>query len=448
MCVNQLHNLRAVIYTRKSTVSDGKSTRDQERENRNWCDTNGIPVEQVFCDDGISASRYSRKTRDAWEELKAHLRPGHILVACEASRAARDVEEWAAFRNLCAQHKVPFAYNGRVLDLTSGDDRFVGGLDALLAERESEQIRDRVLRGKRGAALSGTPPSRPPWGYRAVPRMPGKGPQWEINPDEAPRVREAVRRVIAGESLGSVRRWLQSTGYAPATVTSLKECLTNPTIAGKRIHQKQVIGTGTWPPIITDEQHRQVVVCAKRPVNYRPGPEPKYLCSGIATCGRCNAKLQHHLQKGRRHGMYVCPGGCVTRLAHMLDSAVEKAVLRRLRSNNPENYASGNPEVERVKLRIGELEDDLAKWRKKALAEEVSAEMYAQVEKDRRRKIAELRPRSVPNQENLLTQASWPDGTMREKRETVRALLSISVPPIKSLRRRATEGDVKITPRR
>ncbi len=67
-----------MIYTRKSTASDGKSTRDQERECSAWCDTNSIPVERVFCDQGISASRYSTKTRDAWADLTAYLRPGRI----------------------------------------------------------------------------------------------------------------------------------------------------------------------------------------------------------------------------------------------------------------------------------------------------------------------------------------------------------------------------------
>jgi len=188
--------MTAVIYTRKSTVSDGKSTQDQERECQNWCDTNKIRIAKTFKDEGKSASRYGKKARDAWADLKAYLRPGHILVAWEASRATRDMAEGAALINLCAELGVPMAYNGRVLDPTSGD-----------------------------------------------------------------------------------------------------------------------------------------------------------------------------------------------------------------------------------------------------------AEMYAAVEKDRQRKIADLRPQSAPREKPLLTYATWPEGTVREKRETVRALLDISIPSIKHLRRRATEDDIDITPR-
>ena len=159
-------DLTAVIYTRKSTASDGKSTRDQERECRQWCERNNIPVEQVFCDEGISASKYGTKHRSAWTAVKAYLRPGHILVAWESSRTARDLGEHVNLRSLCDQQNIPVAYNGRVIDFNSGDDRFTAALDAILAERESAQMSERILRGVRGAAAVGAPHGRPPWGYR------------------------------------------------------------------------------------------------------------------------------------------------------------------------------------------------------------------------------------------------------------------------------------------
>lgn len=445
MAIDRLEDLCAVIYTRKSTLSDGKSTDDQEHECRHWCASYGITVERVICDEGKSASRYGRKPRNGWTELKNYLRPGHILVCWEASRATRDIEEWVALRNLCAERKVPFSYSGRVLDLTSGDDRFSGGLDALLAEREAEQLRDRFMRGKRGAATAGTPPTALGWGYRPCPRELGdKRTTWEIDPVEAPRIREAVRRVIDGESLLSVQRWLKSTGHSPATHTSLRRSLTRPALAGKRIHQGKVIGDAAWPAIITEEE-RQKAIAAFRWEYHNPGPEPAHLCSGIAICGVCGGKLRHHRYQ-RRMDVYRCAKGCGSRKAEMLDSAVEKAILRRLRNVNPDKYASDNPELIEAERRIEELEDDLKSWLDKAITEEVSAETYAQIEKDRKRKIAELRPRTVPMRRRLLTHETWATGTVREKRETVRALLAISIPQVKHLGRRATEADVDITP--
>ncbi len=119
-----------------------------------------------FCDEGVSASKYSTKHRSAWAAVKAYLRPGHILVAWESPRTARDLGEHLNLRSLCDQYNIPVAYNGRVIDFTSGDDRFTAALDAILAERESAQMSERILRGVRGAAAVGAPHGRPPWGYR------------------------------------------------------------------------------------------------------------------------------------------------------------------------------------------------------------------------------------------------------------------------------------------
>jgi hypothetical protein len=45
-----------VIYTRKSTASDGKSTRDQERECVDWCERNSIPVDRSVATEASSGS--------------------------------------------------------------------------------------------------------------------------------------------------------------------------------------------------------------------------------------------------------------------------------------------------------------------------------------------------------------------------------------------------------
>lgn len=441
----QLQEHSAVIYVRKSTLDDGKSIADQERECRTWCDANKVKVEKVFTDQGISASRYGTRKRDAWTALKGYLRTGHILVAWEASRAARDIEEWAAFRNLCAQHEVPFAYNGRVLDLTSGDDRFVGGLDALMAEREAEQIRERTMRGKRGAALDGTPAARPPWGYRPVPRLPGTRPQWEPDPVEAPRVREAALRIIRGESFRSVRKWLAATGYAPATTTGLARVLRSPTLAGRRVHQGKIVGPATWEAILTEDEHQQLLSAALRATQPLQGPEPKYLCSGIAVCDVCESKIRKLARKEGKYNrkpVYTCPNGCVSRRVEILDEAVERAVMRRLRSVNPVDYQADDPMLAEVRRRIAVLEADLKSWRAKALAEEVDAEMYASIEKDRKAKIAALTPARSEPPAPLPTAEAWASGSLQEKRQTLRALLVVRVPKIG--RRRATIDDVFI----
>lgn len=129
----------AVIYTRVSRDSKGErvSVESQERECRAVCERNGWTVRALNCDNSIGASRFSADGPE-WKRVKAELRKGDVLAMWEASRAQRDLVEFVTLRNLCMEKDVRLSYQGRVLDLNEGDDRFTAGLDALLAERESE----------------------------------------------------------------------------------------------------------------------------------------------------------------------------------------------------------------------------------------------------------------------------------------------------------------------
>ena len=112
---------------------------------------------------------------------------------------------WSCGR-LCAERGVLWSYGGKLYDLSNGDDRFGTGLDALLAEKEADQISERVLRGKRAphwrdarreATLWLPPPDRPAdrQDHRVGHRR-----------GDRPDVAEVIKRVLAGESLWSVVR--------------------------------------------------------------------------------------------------------------------------------------------------------------------------------------------------------------------------------------------------
>lgn len=429
--------MEAVIYARVSSdpSGKGKSTQDQEKECRQECERNGWPVRAVFVDNDIGASRHSGKERPAWATLKSELRNGDILVCWEASRPQRDLEEYVLLRNLCAELNVPLSYAGRVLDLTLGDDRFVGGLDALLAERESEQIRTRVLRGKRGSAAAGRPSTRPPWGYQLV--RPG---EWKIDPVEGPRVREAIARILSGESLRSTLLWLTETpGYTPSSLTNLRRAVCNPAYAGLRVHQGEVTGRGTWTPLITEAQHHQLVEFFRRMKIARghgspPGPEPKHLLSGIAICGKCKKPLRHKLLKGRSPG-YACNDGHCHRVAEAMDRMVEKELFHRLSHVDPKEFENDDPGVVEALQEIEDIEKNLEKWFKSAEAEEVTPAAYGKMEKIYLERIERLRPKTLgkrrPHQLPVdKLAANWPKLSMREKREIVKRFYRITVNPV------------------
>lgn len=435
----------AVIYTRVSRDTRGErvSVQSQERECRAVCARNGWPVREVYCDNSIGASRFSAD-RPEWKRLKDDLRRGEVLVVWESSRAQRDLEEFITLRNLCAEKDVRLSYQGRVLDLSEGDDRFQGGLDALLAERESEYIRKRVLRGKLDAAESGKPPCKPPWGYRRT----GVG-EWELDPIEAPRVREAVERLLAGETQYTVHEWLKSTGFAPSTPTTLRRALLNPALAGLRQHQGTVVGKAAWSALITEKQHEQLKARNSRMRvlygrNSPQGPEPKYLLSGIAKCGVCGEGLRHRAKEGRKP-YYTCYMGHVSRLVDMLDQAVERAIFKRLSGVDPSEYESTESDDAGVLAEIDELERQLVQWEEEAIAGRVSPAVFGRAEKSLNDRIACLRAKIEAPSEFELDPSLWPEMSMVERRQVVRALFTVVVPKLPR-RMRAVPGDVQITP--
>src|SRR5205814_9756357 len=89
-----------------------------------------------------------------------------VLVMWEGSRAQRDLRDFLALRDLCAERGIGYSYSGRLYDMNRTDDRFSTGLDALLAEREADVTRDRVLRGMRAAVAKGRPHGKLLYGYR------------------------------------------------------------------------------------------------------------------------------------------------------------------------------------------------------------------------------------------------------------------------------------------
>lgn len=434
----------AVIYNRVSHANRSISVADQERENRATCERNGWPVRRVFTDDGISASRYGSE-RPEWIALKRFLEPGDILVVWEASRAGRDLAEYVALRQLCVEKSVKFCYSGKVLDLSKGDDRFTSGIDVLVAERESELIKERSLRGKRSAALEGRASGRPPWGYRQKVDPDTQAPircAWEPDPIEAPRVREAVRRFMAGETQNSIYQWLvESEGWTPSGRRAFQRALVNPALAGVKVHHGKEQGAGKWEPILSQQEHQALVNkvdALKRAYKHVswPGREPRFLLTGIATCGKCGKPVVHRTFRDSRNNGYGCPDSHVSMPVAEVDREVEDEMLELLTTIRPSRYGqTEDPEIQQAIDEIAEIEREIDSWVEAASRREVTREAFVKIEKGLRNRIVALRPKTVGkaqimnvNFEDL--QDGWLNGGLRQRREMARAFLRISLEPV------------------
>ncbi len=103
----------------------------------------------------------------------------------------------------------------------------------------------------------------------------------ELEPAEADAVREAVRRVLGGESLRSIAFDFNKRGIRPAggkkngaskidkwQGSTLRRVLLSPRIAGLREHNGEVVGKAVWPAIIDEATHDRLVGLLKDP--HRP----------------------------------------------------------------------------------------------------------------------------------------------------------------------------------
>lgn len=329
---------RAVIYTRVSSDrAKGRSVTEQEAECRAECERRGWPVADVLIDNDRSATRFATKDRPEYEKLRTILQPGDVLVVWEASRAGRSLDHHVDLRRLCAERGVMLSYSGRLFDMDDGGDRFSTGLDALIAEREAEDTRKRIVRAHRANLAAGKPHGRVPYGYRIV-RDPetGNATGREHDPVRAPLVAEAGQRVLGGHSLHSVVRWIATEDPDPSwNAAKLRRILVNPTTAGYRTQSQtvngkrgpQVIhGAGTWEPILTPEQHDDLVALFAARKSGPRGPEAVHLLSGIAVCAVCQDKVWRaksgRKKDGSAYEVYKCRKGCVGRSLGQIDEVV------------------------------------------------------------------------------------------------------------------------------
>jgi len=403
------------------------SVDSQDVENRAWCEREGIEVAASISDNDRSASRVAVKQREGYLQVRQALAGrvyGRIdfLVVWESSRAQRDLADYVELRELCTTYNVMLAYKGRVYDLSTGDDRFTTGIDALVDEREAERIRERVLRGHRNSAAQGRPRNGVPYGYRRVyDEKSGYLRDQVPDPDTAPIVQEIVARVLGGETLYGIVQDLNQRGvptphgrktgtvgtWQSATIRSL---LRSRSMTGVRTHNGQVHAEATWEPIVstTDWVRAQEVLADPVRARHHRGVAVKNLLSGIASCSVCGAWCRPASNRG--YPSYMCAGhgpgsthgkGHVTIRQAPLDELVEKVVIGYLsRPDVAERLFAPEQDDGGVSEALAELADLRA--RLAAFIESagspggISPMALAEVEARLRPQIAAAEQRAVP----------------------------------------------------
>ena len=320
--------MRTTIYARYSTEHQTESSiQDQLRRCRDFAAARGWTVVGEHTDEGISGAALGN--RPGAQAALADLQPGDVLLIADTTRLSRS-QDLAPLLARLRHRRV------RVIGVLDGFDsdsrtaRMQAGLSGIMSEEFRAQIASRThsaldMRARTGGATGGKC-----FGFDSA---------GQIVEPEAELVREVFRRAAAGEPMRTIAADLNARGVpAPGAGWSRKSRRTDGLWLNTAIHSmlgnERYVGKVVWNrsvwrrdpdtgkriremrpesewvvsegPAIVDRDTWERVRAAASPrksFGGRPGGSPRYLLSGILTCGVCGRKL---VTTGQNGAWYYC----------------------------------------------------------------------------------------------------------------------------------------------
>ncbi len=327
----------------------------------------GWTVYDTYIDNDLSA--WSGKPRPEYQRLCDDLKAGAVdaLVVWDNDRLTRSPLEWEHFMALydaVGGFSVHTVTAGEI-DLGSASGRAVARIVGAIARQESDQKSARIRRKALELATKGkvSGGGTRPYGFAPDRRT--------VVEDEAAHIREAARRVLAGESWRSVcadfneRNIPTSTGRE-WSIQVMRRMLTSGRISGRREHHGEIVADAEWPAIIPPEDSDRLRALRRRAAGSAPSgrtPRRYLLTGGLLRCGLCDAPMvSRPNDRGQRR--YHCakgPGfsGCghMYALADPIESFVAQAVLYRL--DTPE-LAAALADARRLNAEHAEIAERVA----------------------------------------------------------------------------------------
>jgi site-specific DNA recombinase len=353
VCHTSVVTRPAAIYCRLSQDRTGAGVvvERQERDCRDLAKTLGWDVVRVFVDNDVSA--YRKKVRPGYKALMAALVADEVdaVLVWHADRLHRSPKELEHYIDVCEPRGViTRTVRAGELDLATASGRMVARQLGAVARYESEQIAGRTKAGKQDAAQRGAwSGGQRIYGYEIVPQSHRASEESALRviPAEAEVVREASRRVLAGDSLRSVSRSLNERGLRTTkgmewSGPTLRKVLLRPATAGLRASGGEVLGKGNWAALLPEDEWRGVVALLTDPSRKTTDKYARtYLGSGLYRCGVCQGALTGNTTAGGSHGNRKAAYRCrtadrqgqshVVRDVEALDSIVIEVLKARLK---------------------------------------------------------------------------------------------------------------------
>jgi site-specific DNA recombinase len=373
-----------------------------------------------------------------------------VLDAAEVRKLRKRINdkmgELAAQGRPIGGNSTAFGYRSRILT-DDEQQRLDDWQAAMLAE-----YRCRMAAARRSGHLGRPSVDMHDW-YEAHPRPTvGRAVQddlgrhaLEIVPEQAEAIRQAAEWFLSGWTLTSIaaefrRRGVKGAKGGQIVAATVKGMLTNPTVAGKRVHQGEIVGEGTWQPILDEATWRAVRAELKtRTADSSRKPAQRHLLSGLLICSTCQHRMtgsnvavpNAHVQ----HASYRCnltpeTGGCGrTKVSH---DATEEHVIGALLDHLAELGAAGAPADEGTDRRrqlVAELQavdgrrlELSERWNARKITTQqfdVMNESLALDGQHLERELAEL-PSPAAKVDAFELREDWPAMTFDEQRTVLR----------------------------
>ncbi len=311
-----------VVYCRISRDREGShlGVKRQEDDCVALAGRLGWQVVDVIIDNDRSA--YSGRARPGYEQMLADIEHGRYqaVVAWHPDRLHRSPTELERFIDVIESTGTQVATcQAGPVDLSSPAGRMTARVVGAVARHESEHKAARLQRKHLELAMAGKSSGggRRPFGYRRVLDTSGRISHFEIDEEEAEHIREAVRRVLAGDGVRTICRDWRLRGVATVTgavwsQTTVRRMLASGRIAGMRMHRGEMVAEAEWPAILSVDELLQVRA-ALDARSTAPGSRARtYLLAGLLICGACSRKLgvRPSAQKKRRYACTIDRGGC------------------------------------------------------------------------------------------------------------------------------------------
>lgn len=394
--------VRVASYARLSLNLSGsfEKTNTQHDDNHVVAEHKGWQVVEDITDDNLSAWN-PRVRRPGWERLMAMMESGEIdgVVVWHVDRLIRRPRDLERLLSLAETRRLHLASAHGQRKLDDPDDVFILRIEVAHGCRSSDDTSRRMKRRikalREDGVVSGGGPRR--FGYPGKNRKTGEPvPEAQVRA-EAELIVEAYDDVLAGRSLGAIRRdWdaLYPTPSAGGTwaTTLVRDVLLRPRNAGLVVHQGKVVARNADVALVDEGTYNKVVAVLSSRMPGRPRSVGQYFAGGLVHCGRCGSRMGGRTYGGSggkypAQSNYFCVGsngGCgkvsgdLKRIdAELVDFIAARLSDSRLALEWSRQQSAQDDALSQARTELATLNDALTDLETKRRRKQVALSVYA-----------------------------------------------------------------------